>query len=1056
MEAGGNSAVGSSSQDSRKTSTPQRYTSPRRVVRSPSVSTISSPALSTRSKQDENVEEIFKSLSISEEKRSTSTSDQGDISIAEYTEENYDQYFSKIRRKPTNVNQCKMYKSSAKDTLYAKIFDEPSDTKAITLQFFGFYRQEPDAAMKQLIKFCIDVAGFHKFDPEPHFSINEYDQSSKRIIAMLVSDENLFKYPTLREGKYLLRERSTNFIQYIKMGIYSFIQKLMQEAYFNNILFDEIFSQCLIGFLRCMAKSRCRSIKHAGVTIVSKMLTAVVLVFNDVSQNSSSENHNHSTEEEKSRILVRLIEGLYMIFYKYCRKGDDMMKNMGVECIHETKIWIKYFPKLFICDFELFEVIIKLMIEHAKEIRMAALEACEELLQIASVRESIKPNKDALLTAIAGRFYDVDIPLSVKAVEIFTVILKFDVEFINNEICTKIVDIIFNKYAPLGKAACRFFSVWLDLSQKSPDEIIVYIARIFTTTNHECKKELLVDGFLDSCPHMDNWELFCKLIMSRVEDNEIKEALAQLFSEAVKQRLSGTSGIPRLMSKTVTPVTHTLHNGLAKILPCLDAILVAQTNLNVLNNILEIILKLNISLLDGDYCKEFGDLSISARNLFNSQDDSKLLDLSAQVLYRFTQPDVYAAIGTDYAKIVCKENVDTFLQLLNTQGDHLQLMANKVAILYQYFDLSEELKFLDPTDMSKTMMVPILKCCSWHLLWNLRKLKDEATLSRRPEDWTTKINILGVGIQEFLTVCISMLQKVHGYRNVEEFIQIFHIFCQTSITFIQECEVAEKINVSFKELKMNVEDHAVLQFLQNLVDTKIICNHAMPLNERRRLLEAYVNAIHLGVLPIQTLHKLYKYFYLFNEDYGKLIEASLQVIHGMDPLSPPYVVHHTLKEVYEGILNRYNGVVDIRSEEGKELMQLASQFSISKILQQPSLLFRILLLLWDYAFTDEQKLVFLHIAKHFYNVIDNIDTKKKLQTVFKRKIKPEFEKNDSVLFFVSFIKLSLKESNKVPAKMRRSSTIENVSPNQSKTQELSRETDTTTGNASPRKKSRRV
>ncbi|XP_072376844.1 cohesin subunit SA-1-like [Diabrotica undecimpunctata] len=733
-----------------------------------------------------------------------------------------------------------------------------------------------------------------------------------------------------------------------------------------------------------------------------------------------------------------------------------MIKNMRVECIHETKIWIKYFPKLFISDFEIFEIVMKLMIDPSKEVRMAALKVCEELLQIASVRESIKPNQDLLLTAIAGRFCDVDIPLSVKAVDIFTLILKFDLKFINDEICTKVVDIIFNKYAPLGKAACRFFSLWLDLAQKCPDEIIVYIARIFTSRNHKYRKEILVDGFLDSCTHMDNWKLFCKLIVTGVEDNELKEALAQMFSEAVKQRVSGTVGIPRLMSKPVKPDTHKLHNDLAKMLPCLDSILVEETNISILKNVMEIILKLDVTVLDEDYCKEFGDISSSARNLFNTYYDLKLLDLSAQVLYHFTQVDVYAERGSKHAKIVCQENVDTFLQLLNTQSDHLPIVANRVAILFQYFDLSEELNFMDPAGMNETMMVPILKCCSWYLLWNLRKLKDQAQL-RRTENLNLKIKNLGVGIRDFVTVSISMLLKVQAYRNNEDFIQMFHIFCQTSITFTQECEVAKKINVSFKELKLNVQEPAERQFLQKLVDAKIICNNAMPLDERRRLLEAYVRAIHLGILPIQSLHKVYKYFHSFNEDYGELIEASLKTLHTMDALVTPYPIYHTLKEVFEDILERYNGVVDIRSEEGTQLMKLANQFATSKILHEPGNLFRILILLFDYAFKDEQKLVFLHIAKHFFNAIDNNDTKRKTQSVFKRKIKPEFEKNDSVLFFVSLMKLLLKESNTGPTKQRRSSTIENVSPNQSKTQDLSRQTDvTTTENYSPRKRSRRV
>ncbi|XP_057662162.1 uncharacterized protein LOC130897361 [Diorhabda carinulata] len=953
-------------QETMVTSTPRRCFT--RTISSPSISSINSDHATASN--------------ISESARSSIS--RASSFVCEYYGENYDNYFEKHKRPPYKGPIWKIYEPIEDNNLYAKILNSPSNTQFVVAELLITYNSDPDFVIKELIQLCVDVAGFQHFNAKQHYRIGSCQDDSKNIVKKLESYEVIEQQPELEEnGRYLLMERSTYFVKYLKMGLYSFLQNLIQSAHKMGVLYDSILLKCFTVFLRNMEESGLKCVRHTGVVFAVKILTAIVLVFNNIVNDPAYEyaiRHNTEIVEELNKrkdILQCSIASLYFIFHRNCLNQDSAVYMMRMECIREAEIWTKYFPKLFVSHFQVINVIIKLITDPSKEVRLLALEACGNIFGMIKVIEFVRPVIEILIKAISQRFYDVNIDVAVKAINIYTYLLEIVPDLVSHEMIAKMKKLVFDEHAPVGQAACNCLLAFFHKNAAKSNHLLLALANILIYEEGDCSKELLVEGFLYSCEQMQNWPLFCKCILSDKISDQERRAISEIFAEAVKQRLKGKPKVNRLMSKNIITPDPSAHQPVAEVLDTINIIILNTNDMLIIINMLEVILQVHNNFLDKNFCREYSDISETILQLFNQYSNENLLKHSAEVLKHLSDIPDFAERGRRFARILHKNHANKLKAFLKEPDKKGQNYALKVAILYKHFNLNDLFSFAELTDPledadSKTVSF-LLICCKWYLIWDLRKLAennggDQQELQKSVVALLSKCRIFSI-------ICFNLFQHSDDKTLI---LEVFSTVCEFYYLFTKELKHPIQLNTLFKDLEIKIDNPNQGNILVKLLEENVICSKIMPLTERRKHVISYVDIINCGVLPPESFVNIFKYFYLYNKEYGHIIEHSLtELSKYKDSNVIHFIVVYTLISVYEKMLGKH-GVVDPRSEEGVQLKLLAKQFATFKHFHDRSNLFKLLCLLIDYAFKDEVNLSFLGITKCFVTLLNNDEDRKKM------------------------------------------------------------------------------
>nr|XP_023018695.1 cohesin subunit psc3-like [Leptinotarsa decemlineata] len=545
-------------QDSKITSTPIRSSG---NFHSPDISSISSSRTVRTRLSDvfeaEDNREVFESSSISaKEKDARSLTPATTVSEVSYipVEEDYDAYFNNLGRIKYVGTVWKLYKPVNEHSLYHKILDDPLSIQEIVTKLFLKFNEKPEKVVHSLIQLCLDVANFQNFDVTKYYKFRE--NSEKEIIALLETDEVIDDHEILKSsGRYLFMESRSSLVKTMKMAIYNFFKKLILASYDNNVLFNKFFSKNLFNFIKCMSFSNMMVLRHTGVIIAMKILTALVIIYNNIIHRLNNSSSSGSVESEKidresqRKVFNSLIEYFYFIVIKNCRLQENRLLLMRIECIHEFQVWVKYFPKIFISELQVCTCLNRLIIDSSKDVRYAALEAFERFIESPTIIEFLKPNISEFIEVISKRFYDIDYKVSVKAIDIFTILLQSNENFVSTHHFQLITNLVFDKIFHVAEAAARFLKKFLQVQEYSSECILEKLAKMSLLPN-DCSKQLVVESFLNCCSEMQNWQLYLKLLLGKeIQDLKMREALAEMLAEAIHQILIGKSTKQRTFSR---------------------------------------------------------------------------------------------------------------------------------------------------------------------------------------------------------------------------------------------------------------------------------------------------------------------------------------------------------------------------------------------------------------------------------------------------------------------------------------------------------------------------
>nr|CAH7761677.1 unnamed protein product [Callosobruchus chinensis] len=681
---------------------------------------------------------------------------------------------------------------------------------------------------------------------------------------------------------------------------------------------------------------------------------------------------------------------------------------LAIECAHEIKTWVKCFPKRFISDYEILKHMKTLSINPSKAVRYEALVVCESFVSTPHIWKHLQPVKGVLLKFVSDRLYDVDIKVSVKAVDVFIAVLQHRDSETTVECMNDMIALIFDKVFPVSSAACKFWTIFFDMESTYPEQTLLEILKIIKMPN-EYAKELVVEGFLPHCPVLRKWELYVEFLME--DDTEVdKNAVAALFSEVLRQVLTGKSSVCREKSiAEPAEIDFSEHSRISELLPHFNRILLKyKDNTAILKDILKIIPALNPVLLSSNYARDCNTMWIIIRELYAYHTDDSVLEALTEALFFFHTAVNFTSRAVRFTADFIETYTDRFqFYLENSSEEELSDAPLKTALLYPHANLNPTIewdKLLQQlqkcTDEST---VYLMQCCEWYLLWDLKSMIKEG-----PTYLGGLISSHRIRMDKLLKEIFSQIQKLNGS---EQHYKVYSQLCEFLLKYQEELKPARKSDKEFDRLKPDLESEKIT-IIKDFLDKYVIHKKAVPIRDKHKYFADYLSLTNVGILPLDESAFAYKYYMKFNDEFGEIIERSIHChIQSGSKTQLLLVILYTLMSEYERILQKYT-VVAKNTQEFNDLRALTKKFLAYKYFRKPVQHFlNLLTISIKYAFRNDNNLEFLYVARYFVDLLCSKQDKQLVITTLDNHKQSNVKKNDAVIYFTNYLKsLNIKQS----------------------------------------------
>nr|CAI5868945.1 unnamed protein product [Callosobruchus analis] len=599
---------------------------------------------------------------------------------------------------------------------------------------------------------------------------------------------------------------------------------------------------------------------------------------------------------------------------------------LAIECAHEIKTWVKYFPKKFICDYEILKHMKTLSVNPSQAVRYETLVVCESFVSTPHIWKHLQPVKGVLLKFVSERLYDVDVKVSVKAVDVFIGVLQHRDSETTVECMNDMVDLVFDKSLPIASAACKFWTIFFGIESDYPEQTLLEILKLIKMPN-EYAKELVVEGFLPHCPILRKWELYIGILLDDDTDND-NNAVAALFSEVLRQVLTGKPSDPNVyIFLEPADIDLSEHSRISELLPHLNRILLKyKDDPAILKDILKIIPAQNPVLLSSNYAGACMIMWNIIRELYAYHTDETVLEALTDALFFFHIAVNFTSRAVRFAA-----------EFIETYTDRFQ----------EYLENS--------------VTVYLTQCCVWYILWDLKHM-----IKENPTNVGRLISSHRIRLDKLLEEIFS---QIHNLNGSDQHYKMYSQLCDFLMKYQEELKPAQKSDKVFDRLKLDLEPDKIA-IIKYFLDKYVIFKKEVPIRDKEKYFANYLNLTHVGILPLYESAFAYKYYLKFNDEFGGIIERSMRYHIQTDSKTQLLmVILYTLISEYERILEKYT-VVANNTEEFNYLRALTKKFLAYKYFRKPIQHFlNLLTISIKYAVKIENHLEFLYLAKYFVDLL---------------------------------------------------------------------------------------
>ena len=328
------------------------------------------------------------------------------------------------------------------------------------------YSVDQSKAMLHLVQFVFFATGFDVTitskmleGKEPYELMVEMETSEHLSdhdqISLMVGDT--------REGRKF-RENFTAFLNQLVV-----LSK-------NSILYDNIMMDTMIGMFTSMSSSNVRVLRHTGCLAALHIVSALVTV--SKVQEEQHRNTRRQLEVEKRKgpesraadrmeVLSDKLEEMkqnqtelgemmdYIFKSVFVLRIKDIAYDIRTICIHEMGVWLKDCPERFLNDSYLKYVGWSLY-DLDSQVRLQSLFALQPIYGSQDYTDKLTLFTEKFKDRIIRMTLDSDIEVSVEAVNLLTLLIRYHPEVISDSDCEQVFLLIYSGHRKVGQAAGAF------------------------------------------------------------------------------------------------------------------------------------------------------------------------------------------------------------------------------------------------------------------------------------------------------------------------------------------------------------------------------------------------------------------------------------------------------------------------------------------------------------------------------------------------------------------------------------------------------------------------
>ncbi|XP_064181949.1 cohesin subunit SA-1 isoform X2 [Anguilla rostrata] len=226
---------------------------------------------------------------------------------------------------------------------------------------------------------------------------------------------------------------------------------------------------------------------------------------------------------------------------------------------------------------------------------------------------------------------------------------------------------------------------------------------------------------------------------------------------------------------------------------------------------------------------------------------------------------------------------------------------------------------VESTDISKELMVPALKCASFHVLWEKVRFSNSTPTK-------AELKRLKQKVQSLFALCQSCLSLTEA--DIRD--QAFMLLCDLLLVF----------SVGVPHLPVDVSLRAEMaSFLLDYIfsdpeedpsneDEELEMAKIAALQRRRNQLAGYCKLVIYGVLELASASDIFKYYSKFYRDYGDIIKETLSKAKIISQVESAKTVCLCLQQLFSEC-PRSDGEVQGSAQEFREIRELARRLAMT-------------------------------------------------------------------------------------------------------------------------------
>ncbi|KAL4631142.1 cohesin subunit SA-1-like [Arapaima gigas] len=830
------------------------------------------------------------------------------------------------------------------------------------------YKQDREPGLLELINFVVQCCGCKGVVTKEMFSSME----NVEIISRLTKDfnEDCSIYPLTSTGPQWRRFRTC---------LCKFLQLLVQRCR-NSLLYDEYLFSSLLALLTGLSDSQVRAFRHTSTLMAIKLMTALVEVAVDVSTLMETTQRQYKAERNK-KVEFRAAEKLEELHTSYTQLQDqqeelqsmmnavfkgvfvhryrDLVPEIRAICMEEIGMWLQKNPNLFFNDGYLKYLGWTL---HDKQavVRQQCLHSLEALYMEKDFVGRLELFTSRFKERILSMTQDKDSDVAVEAVRVLLLIRQNTEEGLSEGECERVYPLVFASHRGLARAAGTFLYHRLcsELDKENQENenhraaFLLLLVSFFIETEFHEHAVYLVDSLWD-CAGMElrDWETMTSMLLHEKGqswglNDEEEGALIEVMMCSVQQAAEGHPPVGRAPAKRVLKVK--------------DQKAQAQQRSHFTNHFILVLPQL-LAKYSADVKKVTSLLK--APLYFNLETYStngrleKCLDLLLVQLCGIVEKHQDDGVLRACALVACTLCAESYAfcarvqlavsQLLDGQEDQFSsgladvlqdsadedevysvaIALKRIAAFSSTKDLTERQMFqpclqilkcgVESRGIHKMLMVPALKCATFHLLWEKAKITSSSPNKAALKQLRKKVyslyavcqSCLSVGEAEirdqaFLLLCDLLL--VYSSSLVQGNPALQTLACPPSVTLQAEMS-SFLLDYVFTEPEDGPQDE----------DEEGEMAKITVLQRCRNQLAGYCKLVIYGVLELSAASNVIRHYNKFYKDYGDIIKETLRKSKIIGPVLSAKTLCLSLQQMYS----------QLPWEQGEERVRATQEFA---------------------------------------------------------------------------------------------------------------------------------